>query len=355
MTTALVLGGGAPNLTLMAGALLAMDEAGVCFDVVSTTGAGMLVGLLYAAPKNGDRQAALAATPNMGVSDSIYKHFPVNYKVFHKPGTLAEAYTRTMQKYLFQFPQDTPMQRLTRDIAEFWSAAFCPTDLSTKSLGLCQAPPWIEEVVDFDAIPDFPGDFYLSAYSVDRHKFVSFRHDELNADHFKAALAFPFIYSPFEVDGETFIEGSALETLNYEVLCEERDLEIHCAVAFDILGQDKLIRKPRNLYDAWVLSIILPLTKLAQQGTELFSQCHHKERHKHTTPLLLPWAHHMRDQDWETIFDWSYSNLSRLFDVGYKAGHEFCDQHGEFICGHTVKHHAAAAPMTRRTAGARKT
>ena len=51
MTIALVLGGGAPNLTLMAGAVAALDDAGVEFDVVSTSGAGMLIGLLYAAPK----------------------------------------------------------------------------------------------------------------------------------------------------------------------------------------------------------------------------------------------------------------------------------------------------------------
>ena len=39
MTIALVLGGGAPNLTLMAGAVAALDDAGVEFDIVSTSGA----------------------------------------------------------------------------------------------------------------------------------------------------------------------------------------------------------------------------------------------------------------------------------------------------------------------------
>jgi hypothetical protein len=38
MTIALVLGGGAPNLTLMAGAVAALDDAGVEFDLVSTFG-----------------------------------------------------------------------------------------------------------------------------------------------------------------------------------------------------------------------------------------------------------------------------------------------------------------------------
>ena len=104
MTIALVLGGGAPNLTLMAGAVAALDDAGVEFDIVSTSGAGMLIGLLYAAPKGSsgdikrDRAAALKNTVNMGVHDAIYRFFPVNFKVFHKPGTLAQAYTKFWQR-----------------------------------------------------------------------------------------------------------------------------------------------------------------------------------------------------------------------------------------------------------------
>jgi predicted acylesterase/phospholipase RssA len=42
MTIALVLGGGAPNLTPMAGAVAALDDAGVEFDIVSTSGGPLL-------------------------------------------------------------------------------------------------------------------------------------------------------------------------------------------------------------------------------------------------------------------------------------------------------------------------
>jgi len=97
MAVALVLGGGAPNLTLMAGAVAALDDEGVKFDIVSTTGAGMLIGLLYAAPRGMDRSAALKNTVNMGVHDAIYRFFPVNFKVFHKPGAFAQMYTKFWQ------------------------------------------------------------------------------------------------------------------------------------------------------------------------------------------------------------------------------------------------------------------
>src|SRR5216683_158986 len=141
MAIALLLGGGAPNLTLMAGAVAALDKAGVEFEVVSTAGAGMLIGLLYAAPKNGDRARALEDTVNMGVHDKIYDLFPVNYKVFHKPGPLAQAYTsfwrtalapcQSMWQQLWSaFPAARPSadaQRLFDDWTALMLATFCPS------------------------------------------------------------------------------------------------------------------------------------------------------------------------------------------------------------------------------------
>ena len=43
---ALLIGGGAPNSTLIAGALAAFLDHGIEFDVISTAGAGALMGLL---------------------------------------------------------------------------------------------------------------------------------------------------------------------------------------------------------------------------------------------------------------------------------------------------------------------
>ena len=50
----LVLGGGAPNLTLMSGALLALHDYGLTFDAVSMSGAGAVVGLCLSGPERID-------------------------------------------------------------------------------------------------------------------------------------------------------------------------------------------------------------------------------------------------------------------------------------------------------------
>jgi predicted acylesterase/phospholipase RssA len=137
MAIGLVLGGGAPNLPLMTGALLALDEAGVDFKVITTTGAGMVAGLLYSAPKKQDpsekwedaRKAALRATREWGIDDMIYEMFPANYKIFQKPGKLAEAYAHTVNPFLWSIPRETRRQRLLGDTLAFWAAAMSPSDL----------------------------------------------------------------------------------------------------------------------------------------------------------------------------------------------------------------------------------
>jgi len=103
----------------MSGALLALDEAGIEFDVISTTGAGMLIGLMYAAPRHGTREETLKATREMGVHDAIYNVFPVNYKILHKSGPMAEAYTKFHQSWLAQMPRETDAQCFVSDITQF--------------------------------------------------------------------------------------------------------------------------------------------------------------------------------------------------------------------------------------------
>ena len=373
-TIALVLGGGAPNLTLMAGAVAALDDAGVKFDVVSTSGAGMLIGLLYAAPKGRDRAAALQNTVNMGVHDAIYRFFPVNFKVFHKPGTLAQAYTKYWQiaadnrkaiegpagdfrdqwlKMLSASPLFAPWaeawkqflgkfsspdnksgdaQRFFDDWAALMLATFCPTDLSAASQGMCQPAPFVEQAVDFSKLKEFEGDFYMSAYCIESGKMEIFEKKEITIEQFQAALAFPLIYAPFKMNGMTYLEGAAKDTLNFKGLLEKRRRKRHpvidTIVVLDVLGMKELIAEPRGLYDAWVKSIIVPLTAIAEDDIKLFEQLHLaniKNRKKYfggKKPKLvkIDFQKQISHNNWPNVLDWSYSNLSALYEAGYRAG-----------------------------------
>lgn len=376
MTIALVLGGGAPNLTLMAGAVAALDDAGVEFDIVSTSGAGMLIGLLYAAPKGGDRAAALKNTVNMGVHDAIYRFFPVNFKVFHKPGTLAQAYTKfwqlaadnreaiegpvgdfrdqwlkmlsasplfapwaeTWKQFLGKFssPDDKngDAQRFFDDWAALMLATFCPSDLSATSQGMCQPAPFVEQAVDFSKLKEFKGEFYMSAYCIESGEMEIFEKKEIMIEHFQAALAFPLIYAPFKMNGKTYLEGAAKDTLNFKGLLEyrkdrkDRLKVIDTIVVLDVLGMKELIAEPRSLYDAWVKSIIVPLTAIAEDDIKLFEQLHLENkvnlkkyfRGKKPKVVKIDFQKQISHNNWPNVLDWSYSNLSALYEAGYRAG-----------------------------------
>ena len=369
MSVALLLGGGAPTLTLQSGALAALDEKGAEFSVVSTAGAGMVIGLLYAAPKGMTRQEALANTVNMGVDDAIYNQFPVNFKVFHKPGLAADQYRSFLQMLPRAQLGDTPAARLYNDWMGLMFSAFCPSDLSAQSKGLCEHPPWIEDVVDFDRLKEFPGEFYMNAYNITDGQMEIFREAEITPDHFRAALAFPFIYPPFVLYGKSYIDGSAIYTLCFEGLLEYREEQIRRAkdktdrepdlpplrtiVIFDVLSSKKIIREPRNLYDAWIQSIMIPLVEIAKDDLELFKYRHmvkldseelklfenradgKSDNEKWKLNLLeVKFDDYIPEDHWPYVLDWSYSNLKTLYDVGYQAGLDFYEKNKDVLRVH---------------------
>lgn len=334
--TALILGGGAPNATLMSGALVAFEEAGVEFDAVSAAGAGALVGLLYLAPAGGDRLAALRKTVALGVADAIYNHFPVNYKVFQKPGATAELYRNLLRAHplaqaLERGAGDSPLQRLFADWAQLMFASLCPTDLDSRSLGLCAPVPFLEQSVDFDALQRQATRFYVNAYNIDDRYMQTFSsaRGEIDADAVRAALAFPFLYPPHRMKDPAsgtekyYYEGAAHDCLNYKALVQHEE-DVKNIVVFDVLGADELMRPPRDLYDAWMLSIIVPLVEIARDDTKIFTEKYNRDgRWK-----LLPLRFDIPTEKWEKSLDWSHSNLEILFEVGYRSAQRFLAEEG---------------------------
>ncbi|MGH8808178.1 MAG: patatin-like phospholipase family protein [Noviherbaspirillum sp.] len=342
---ALLIGGGAPNSSLIAGALVAFIDRGIEFDVISTSGAGALMGLLYTVPQGGDPRAALSGWVNVGVSDAIYDMFPVNYKVFMKPGVAADLYRKALLSSPFTRPffdafAPNAVNGLWADWVRLFFMTMSPTDLSSQSLGMCAHLPFAEQAIDFKAVPDIKPDFYINAYNMTQEKMTIWGKDQITPEHIRAAFSFPFIYPPSRIGKDDYIEGAAIDAINFKALVSDnedqpgicRDLET--LVVFDILGIDKLIRKPRNLYDGWVNSIITPLVEISKDDIRLFELQHNidPKTGKPKRRLLkvdltsgIPAAH------WPKVLDWSSSNMKLLFDVGYRAGIAFCDEHADVL------------------------
>jgi NTE family protein len=334
--TALVLGGGAPNMALMAGALAGLHDRGVTFDVVSCSGAGSLAGLLWLAPpKDSTPAEALRSVTTMSVADPIYQCFSVNYKVFQKPGSWADLWRRAMAANpLFALnPKEyehSPLYALAIDAMLLWAATMTPSDLQFGSWGLCQPTPFVEQIIDFERIKKIKPYFYLNAYNVTNEIIDNFTKDEITPDHFHAALAFPFIYGPYRLNGNLYYEGAVVDCLNFKDLVE-RHPGLETIVVFDVLGTDTLIRAPRNLYDSWVLSMIIPLVKTAEDNLDLFAIKHNKgwRRAEGAKADLLKIKFDIPQKYLVEALDWSASNAIRLFEIGYKSGLSFCDVHAD--------------------------
>jgi len=352
--TGLLLGGGAPNSTLIAGALAAFVDEAIDFDVISASGAGVLMGLLYTTPHEATPRQALQSWADTGVADSIYKMIPINYKIFQKPGmqasTFRDAFQPPANNPFFQAIQQTfaSAPGVWSDWGKLMMSSLSPSDLSMKSLGLCAHLPFLEKAVDFSGVARMRPQFYINAYNLSEHRMQNWGKHEIGPEHVRAALSFPFLYAPTTIDGSDYIEGAALDTLNFDPFIEGKG-EHHDAdtlVILDILGDERLLRKPRNLYDAWVRSIITPLVKISKSEMRLFELEHNTDAatgQPKRRLLKLDLMGGIPEEHWPDTLDWSSSNMQLLFDVGYKAGIAFAREHGDLL--RRPEAEDAAAPL----------
>lgn len=332
MTTALILSGGAPNSTLMAGALNAFLEENIEFDVISTSGAGALIGLFYASPKNKNPHEALAQTVNYGIQDFIYDMLPINYKVFNKPGMGADIYRQLCAanpfiQYLNENQPENDYSRFFYDMFFLFMNSMSPSNLNYFSKGLCANVPFVESVVDFDNLKNISEDFYINAYNINDMKMENFSKDEITPDHFHASFAFPFLYPPYEMNGKYYFEGASVDALNYKSLINNHP-EVDTIVVFDILGTEKIIRQPNNIYDAWVMSIMVPLVEIARDDTKIFELKYNTGKNKRK---LLKVKFDVPESQWPHVLDWTYSNLKILYDCGYESGKNFIKEHKSIL------------------------
>jgi NTE family protein len=284
----LVLGGGAPNLTLMSGALLALHDQGVTFDAVSMSGAGAVVGLSYLAPKGLTPAEALRNTMNFGVSDAIYSLLPMNYKIFVKGGVLSDAFRNFWRRlppvsYAEHQYGMSPAEKLESDLLLLAGSMMTPDDTNFFSQGICAHVPFIEDIVDFEKLNRlrWPRCF-LNAYCIDTKQVVEFQGPEIDIRHFRAAFSFPYLYAPYEIDGRLYYEAAAFTGLNLIKLAVDHDcLDVQNVpepddnawrfIVFDVLGSD-VIHPARNLMDAYGQSIIFPVVGNAEKEVTIFEE-----------------------------------------------------------------------------------
>ncbi len=330
----LILPAGAPTSPLMSGALAAIYDRGKTFNTFFTSGGGGLSGAVFVAPKHGTAPEALAQGILTGIEEPIYDVLPVPYKSFFKPGPLSALFQTWAR--MFHVPAEplgpaSRNARLYNDLVDLFFSTWSPSTLNLNSKGLCAPFPLLGDFIDFDKLKAFKGDFFFNAYNITLECMENFPKEKLTKGHCHAAIAFPLIYPPKKIGEYYYLEGADVDPLNLPTLVnliEDDVFDPGTVVHMDALGGIKqaLVRNPKNIIDAWSVSAFAPVVKLAELHYNLFM-----ERGGLGGVEMLQMTFDVPRSDFPTVMDWSHGNLSRLWYIGQKAGHEFCDEHSHLL------------------------
>ncbi len=322
---ALVLGAGGPLGGLEAGALIALDEKGVKFDVISGACIGSIIGLAYVSPADGmtGREALEMWCNSSGLSDQIYYNFcESNYKVFQKNSgplnSMADNFLKVMTQFnpYYSIDPKNEVTRLYSDMYLYWLSLLTPSFEWPTKTSISRIAPFLESFIDFENLKNAQNDIYINALNVTDKKTETFGKEAITMAHVIAGSSLFFICPQQKINGKTYGEGSYIDCLNYKGLLENSP-DIETIVVMNIVNKEALIREPRNLYDAYNLSIMLPFVTIAEDDTKLFEAKHLKNRTLLKVPFNIP------DEDVPKAMDWSASNFSRLRDIGYEEGLKF--------------------------------
>ena len=323
----IVLNGTAPAMTLMSGAMLAFDEMGVDFDVISTTGAGALIGMLYLAPKGPSRRKALEELPNLFMSDWLYKVCPINVKVFHKYGALAEKFY-DLRKSLPQIEVDAkdpaPFKRLVNDWLHVWATALTPPSIETSSKAFMSHVPLVETLVDFAKLQTSDTHFYVNTFSLWTKRLRYFDNrgnnkpgvDLVNTDIYNAAQAMFMLFEPVRIPGDLLTTGATRDpTALQAIWTHERGLQ-HVLTLDPV--SDAAWRTPRNAYDAFQLMLMNPVAALQELTLALYATF---EESLSASQRRLPRLAHVPapvpPPDQATMWQWTHGNALKLQEIGY--------------------------------------
>ncbi len=341
----IVLGGIGPSMTLMSGAMLGFAEAFDAhrletgrrfdFEVISTSGAGALVGMLYLAPRAGSREKALADLPNLFVSDLLHRVLPFNFKAFGKHGPFSRPLWelgRRLPRFSLAGSDSSPVKRLLNDWVDLSVSALTPTTYEFLSKGLMTQLPVVDHLVDFEALNALETPrFYLNAFNNSKRTLEIFPQTEpLSAKHYHAAASMMFLFPPQRIRSMVLSTGATHDPSGLRGLLRRAELpKLDKIIALDTVAP-AYRREPQNIYDAFQLMLMNPVVTLHQHTLALYAQTEYevnengvgRAKGKHL-PKLYRVPFDIDPRYYPNMLKWSHSNGATLQGIGHDAAAGF--------------------------------
>ncbi len=342
---ALALAGGGPLVGIQIGALKALEEAGIEFDVFTCGCVGSWVGCLYnSMPPQQDRIGAITEFfRQIFVEDDVFSKYPVPVKTF-----LVD-YQGDMQKTLELMMDPESYQdlflpwRIGQYMWEMWNQPATSKEYFNYYLskgislnpwarymmnmsyglhksgrtGLVHNDDLVNQFIDFDALCQSEKLVYFNAYNLSKQQIELFvnRHNHPkfatgNAQYLMAGSSVLNYTANPEINGDKYCEGAVIDTVNFEHLMENHpDLDEVWVIK---ITDYKSIKPPQNLLDAELLAVMLPFTTIADDDIKLFKY-HLKEQGDTTKVVEIGMRYD------ELNYHWSYANLDKGIEVGYQG------------------------------------
>lgn len=339
---AIALSGGGPLVGIQVGALKALEEAGVYFDVWSCGCVGSWIGCLYASLPEAETKKYLKLENffrQIFVPDDIYASYPIATGAFI-PDYLGD-FAKWAQKLcdpatytdlllpsrIAEWQRQTMISPpKTRDEANLWLShglALNPwmrlsmqlSVLLPKSgvAGLVRDTGFIESHIDFKRLQASRQAVYINAYNLEKRRIELFSNRDpytpITPQSLMAGSSVLYFTENRIIDDHAYCEGAVVDTVNFRDLIENYpDLNEIWVIR---ITEGKQIHPPRTLIEAQLLSVMLLFNTIAEDDVKLFKQ-HLKAagRDKDIRVIEIPVSHQ------DVSYQWNYANLER----GMRAG-----------------------------------
>jgi hypothetical protein len=92
-----------------------------------------------------------------------------------------------------------------------------------------------------------------------------------------------------------------------------------------------MIRMPRNLLDAYAISLGTPLRSIVLEKITTFdSEIRALRKQGQPDPVEMEIVQFdIPERNWPNLFDWTESNAKRLWKIGYKRGEDLVEKYGD--------------------------
>ncbi len=206
-------GGGAKSMAQL-GALRAIEESGIKIDYISGTSMGAVIGAMYAMGYTVDEIEEYLAKVNW--EELLTDDVPRNRLPF---------LNKNDKKYLVRFNIKDGKFTLPRAFNEGHYMVNMLSFLTMKA----------HNVTDFSQLP-IP--FLCMATDLETGESVAFEKGSLT-NALRASVAFPSLFSPYEIDGRLYVDGGVRNNLPIAILKNEKKMDY--VIAIDV--QSKLYKK----------------------------------------------------------------------------------------------------------------